>query len=385
MAAVKRGLGKSFGKIFGEDKITDDTLNENRNIDNNEYHNIKVPDSQLFVRPEAPENDNSSQELVGDDIESVFNQIDKKTDGNAENNNENQENNNDNDNQFEKNSENTSNNENLEGKPLFVRTNLVQPYLNQPRKHFDEEKLKELAESIKIHGILEPLIVRKNGALYELIAGERRWRAAKLAELNEVPIIIKDFSDKELREASLVENILREDLNVVEKALAYNDLMKEYSFTQEDVAKRVGISRAAVANTLRILTLGDEVIEMLKEGKLTEGHARAILSIEDEEERKKIAKRAVDENLTVRKIEDLARLEKYEKIGKNAEKYEESQAFSELKIQIKDIEKRMKNKLSAKLRILPKDENSGHIDIKYNTKEELDNIFLLINSIGMEN
>ena len=381
--AVKRGLGKSFGKIFGEDKIINDNNDSNQNnLENdNEYHNIKVPDSQLFVRPEAPENDNSSQVLKEESIESVFEQLDRNEEAKTD---EKQDNDNDNNNQYDEKEQNAERKEDLEGKPLYVRINLIQPYLNQPRKFFDEEKLKELAESIKIHGILEPLIVRKNGALYELIAGERRWRAAKLAELNEVPIIIKDFSDKELREASLVENILREDLNVVEKALAYNDLMKEYNFTQDDVAKRVGISRAAVANTLRILTLDDELIQMLKEGKLTEGHARAILSIENEDARKKIAKKAVEENLTVRKIEDLARLEKYEKMANNQPKYEEDPAFTELKIQIKDIEKRMKNKLSAKLRIIPKNENSGYIDIRYNSKEELDNIFLLINSIGME-
>ena len=381
--AVKRGLGKSFGKIFGEDKIITDNNDSNQNnLENdNEYHNIKVPDSQLFVRPEAPENDNSSQVLKEESIESVFEQLDRNEEAKT---GEKQDNDNDNNNQYDEKEQNAEGKEDLEGKPLYVRINLIQPYLNQPRKFFDEEKLKELAESIKIHGILEPLIVRKNGALYELIAGERRWRAAKLAELNEVPIIIKDFSDKELREASLVENILREDLNVVEKALAYNDLMKEYNFTQDDVAKRVGISRAAVANTLRILTLDDELIQMLKEGKLTEGHARAILSIENEDVRKKIAKKAVEENLTVRKIEDLARLEKYEKMANNQPKYEEVPAFTELKIQIKDIEKRMKNKLSAKLRIIPKNENSGYIDIRYNSKEELDNIFLLINSIGME-
>ena len=145
-----------------------------------------------------------------------------------------------------------------------LRISEIEPNRDQPRKAFSDEAITALADSIREHGMLQPILVRPiSTGGYQIVAGERRWRAAKLAELNEVPIIIKDFSDKELREASLVENILREDLNVVEKALAYNDLMKEYNFTQDDVAKRVGISRAAVANTLRILTLDDELIQML--------------------------------------------------------------------------------------------------------------------------
>lgn len=335
MASVKRGLGKSFGKIFGEEKIK----TENENIE------VKETEPQVVEKV--------VEKIVEVPVEKVVEKIVEVPTG-----------------------------ENTTGAPLLVNINFVQPNPNQPRKNFDEERLKELSESIKNYGIIEPIVVRKVGPVhYEVIAGERRLRASKIAGLTEVPVIVKEYTDDERKVITLLENVQREDLNSVEKAFGYKALIDEFNMTQDEVAEKVGKSRSAIANTLRILSLDEKLLDMIKEGVLSEGHARALLSIEDEAIRDKIVKEVVEKKLNVRKIEDMVRLEKLAKDRKAKEAELNTDSFKRIKIQLKDIEKQMRSRLNAALKILPKTENTGVIEIKYNTQEELDRIYLLINSI----
>lgn len=316
MANRKPGLGRSISAMFGEDKIKKEFLKQ-KNIEE---------------------------------------QMDKKAGTETEN----------------------IESENL-GKEMMVKINLVQPNVAQPRKTFDDEKINELADSINKYGILQPIIVRKENSLYKIIAGERRWRAAKIAGLTVVPIRIKEYDEKTAKEVALIENVQREDLNAVEEAQAYQSLINEYGLTQEEVAKRVSKNRSTIANAMRILKLNDDILELIKTGKLTEGHGRALLSIEDENLRDKIAKKVIEENLSVRDIENLARLEKMNQAKKNKKVLSESEEITQMKIIVKDIEKKLKNKLNTKVKITVKNVNEGKIEIDYYTKEDLDNIYTLIN------
>ena len=164
--------------------------------------------------------------------------------------------------------------------PLMVKTRDIDPNKSQPRKNFDEEALKELADSIRQYGIVQPIVVRKNGKRFEIIAGERRWRAAKLAAVKEVPVIVKEYSEREMAEIAIIENIQREDLNPVEEAMAYKKLLEEFGLKQEEMAQRLGKNRASIANSLRLLKLDEEVLKMLEAGDITSGHAKVILSLE---------------------------------------------------------------------------------------------------------
>ena len=352
MATVKRGLGKSFSKIFGEEKVPlkDETKlkKEPEVIEKVVEKVVEVPVEKVVEKVvEVP-----VEKIVEVPVEKVVEKIVEVSTG-----------------------------ENATGEPLKVNINFVQANPNQPRKHFDEEKLNELAESIKNYGIIEPIVVRKVGPVhYEVIAGERRLRASRIAGLTEVPVIIKEYSDDERKIITLLENVQREDLNTVEKAFGYKALIDEFNLTQDEVAEKVGKSRSAVTNTLRILSLDEKLLNMIKDGTLTEGHARALLGIDDETIRNKVANEVIEKKLSVRKIEDMVRLEKLAKDRKNKEN-SISEEFKKVKIQLKDIEKQMRNRLSAHLKINAKNENSGTIEIKYDSQEELDRIYLLINSI----
>lgn len=359
MATNRRaGLGKSLQSMFGEDKIKKEFLanqknEENKNIDNND---IRTNNFQ-------PSYKNNTNESVKEETNSDIK------------NNDYQEKNIDSQNNIR-----ADENQKKDAGVIMVKTNLVQPNLNQPRKNFDDEKIEELSESISKYGILQPLIVKQNGPLYEIIAGERRWRAAKLAGLEMVPVQIKKYDEKTTREVALVENLQRENLNAVEEALAYQSLIEEYGLSQEEVAQRVSKNRTTITNSLRILKLNQAVLEMIKDGKLSQGHARALLSIDDEELRDKIAKRVIDENLSVRDIEQIAKMEKLQKMKKEKTQLSESEESRQLKIIIKDLEKKLRQKLNTKVKIIQKDDNKGKIEIEYYNKEELDRLFLIMNS-----
>lgn len=190
-----------------------------------------------------------------------------------------------------------------------IKISLIEPNTNQPRKDFDEASLKELADSIKKYGVLQPLILKRNGNRYMIIAGERRFRAAKMAGLREVPAIVRDSKDIEAAEIALIENLQREDLNPVEEAYAYQALISEYGLKQEEVAEKVSKNRSTITNSLRLLKAGDRILKLLSEGKLTAGHVRALLSFNSEEAREKMADRIIEEGLSVREVEALAQKE----------------------------------------------------------------------------
>ena len=238
-----------------------------------------------------------------------------------------------------------------------IKLSLIEPNREQPRKKFDEEALQELSDSIKQYGIIQPLVVKKNADYYEIIAGERRWRAAKMAGLKEVPVIIKEYTEQEIVEISLIENIQRENLNPIEEAIAYKRLLDEFHLKQEEVAKRVAKSRTTVTNSLRLLKLDEKVQQMVIEEKLTSGHVRALLAIEDKNAQYNIAKKVYDEKLNVRDTEKLVKLVLSPKAPKVKKKLTHEEIYH-------DMEERMKEIFGSKVSIQRKSEHKGKIEIE---------------------
>ena len=265
------------------------------------------------------------------------------------------------------------------GRILMLKLDLVQPNKEQPRKTFDEEKINELAESIKNYGVLQPLLVQKNDSFYEIIAGERRWRAAKAAGLKEVPAVLKEYSKQEAMEISLIENVQRADLNPIEEALGYKQLIDEFGLTQEEIAVRVAKSRTVITNTMRLLKLDEQIQNMLVQGVITSGHARALLSLEDIQMQLKAAKEILDTKLSVRETERLVKRLQKEASG---EKKEEKKKDETLALIYQDLEDRMKSVMGTKVSIHNKDKNKGRIEIEYYSEAELERIVEMIESIG---
>lgn len=259
---------------------------------------------------------------------------------------------------------------------IKIKITEIEPNREQPRKKFDEDALLELAESIKQFGVIQPLIVQKRGDYYEIIAGERRWRAAKMAGLKEIPVIIKDYTNQERVEISLIENIQREDLNPIEEAHAYKRLLNEFSLKQDEVAERVSKSRTAVTNSMRLLKLDDRVQQMVIDDMISTGHARALLSIEDKELQYTVANRIFDEKLSVRETEKLMKSIQLEKTDK---KKEDKNTVNSLIY--KDIEEKIKAILGTKVIVDHKANNKGKIQIEYYSNEELERIVEMLESI----
>ncbi|NLZ51771.1 MAG: ParB/RepB/Spo0J family partition protein [Thermoanaerobacteraceae bacterium] len=237
----------------------------------------------------------------------------------------------------------------------------------QPRKDFDESKLDELADSMKQHGVLQPVILRKKGNAYELVAGERRWRAAAKAGIQKIPAIIKELSDSDVMEIALIENLQREDLNPIEEALAYKSLMNDFGLTQEELSKRVGKSRSQIANTVRLLNLNKEIQDLVSQDKLTAGHARALLSIQDSKERLKLAKRISQDELSVRQTEQLVK-----KISTELSKAKK-QKPKEINPVIIDITERLQRTLGTRVKIKG-NEKRGKIEIEFYSGDDLERI-----------
>lgn len=249
-----------------------------------------------------------------------------------------------------------------------VNITKVEPNREQPRKNFDEDALEELAESIKQFGLLQPILVQDRKTYYEIIAGERRWRAAKKAGLKEVPVIIKNLTEQEIVEISLIENIQREDLNPIEEAQAYKRLLTEFNLKQDEVADRVSKSRTAVTNSMRLLKLCDEVQQMIINDMISTGHARALITIEDPEQQYSIAQRIFDEKLSVRDVEKLV------KDFNKPMKLKKIVTDKSLEIVYQDIENNLKEKLSTKVSISSKGNGSGKIEIEFYSHEDLDKL-----------
>ncbi len=260
-----------------------------------------------------------------------------------------------------------------------VKIEKVEPNREQPRKNFDEDALQELSDSIKQYGILQPIVVVDRGDYYMIIAGERRWRAAMLAGLKEVPVIIKDLTEQEIVEISLIENIQREDLNPIEEALAYKKLLEEFNLKQDEVAERVSKSRTAVTNSVRLLKLDDRVQQMVIDDMISTGHARALLGIENKEEQYAKAQQVFDQKLSVRETEKLVKQHQNEK--KNPVNRITPAIDTKTQAIYKGLEEQLKNKFGTKVSIQAKDENKGKIEIEYFSSEELSRIIDLIASI----
>lgn len=258
---------------------------------------------------------------------------------------------------------------------MFVKISKVEPNRRQPRRQFDEDALLELSESIKQYGILQPLLVSDKGDFYEIIAGERRWRAAKLAGIKEVPVIIKEFNDQQVVEISLIENIQREDLNPIEEAMAYKRLMEEFNLKQDEIAEKVSKSRTAVTNSMRLLKLDEKVQQMLIDEMISSGHARAILAIPDGELQSTVAMKVFDEKLSVRETEKLVKAVMEPPKQKKTEKNTAEDAIYE------SLEEKMKGIMGTRVFIHRKKNNKGKIEIEYYSKDELERIIELFESI----
>lgn len=250
----------------------------------------------------------------------------------------------------------------------LIKISLIEPNKSQPRKNFNEDSLQELADSIKQFGIIQPLVVQKKEKYYEIIAGERRWRAARIAGLKEVPVIIKDYSEQEVVEIALIENIQREDLNPIEEAQAYKRLLEEYNLKQDEVAERVSKSRTAVTNSMRLLKLSDKVQEMLIDEMITSGHARAILGIEDEGMQYEIAERIMDEKLSVRETEKLV------KALNNPKKIKEKNKEEINRVIYEELETKIKDAIGNNVKLNPKSNGKGKIEIEYYSTDDLERI-----------
>jgi len=252
---------------------------------------------------------------------------------------------------------------------IEIDINEIASNSEQPRKKFDEEKLQQLADSIREHGIVQPVLVKKEGDVYRLIAGERRWRAARLAGLKKIPAIMREFSEQEIMEISLIENIQREDLNPIEEAMAYKRLMDEFKLTQEDIAAKIGKSRSAVANVLRLLNLDDRVKSYVIDGVLSEGHARAITNITNSDLQYEAAKKIIDENLNVRQTEKMIKAMMLSKITDKKKKKDSKK----VEPYIQEVQEKLKNALGTKVSI-SFGRKKGKIEIDYYSYEDLERI-----------
>lgn len=256
----------------------------------------------------------------------------------------------------------------------IVKITQVEPNSEQPRKDFDEDALLELADSIKQFGVLQPLLVQKKNDYYEIIAGERRWRAAKLAGLKEVPVLVREYTEQEVVEISLIENIQRENLNPIEEAMAYKRLLKEFNLKQDEVAERVSKSRTAVTNSMRLLKLNERVQQMIIDDMISTGHARALLAIEDEEQQYMLANKIFDEKLSVRETEKLV------KALKNPKK-EEKKPEVENQFVYTNLEEQMKSLIGTKVSVHAKANGKGKIEIEYYSPDDLERIYELLMTI----
>ena len=250
----------------------------------------------------------------------------------------------------------------------------IEPNKEQPRSDFNEDALMELADSIKQFGIIQPLVVQKKDKYYKIIAGERRWRAAKMAGIKEVPVIIKDYSDEEIMEIALIENIQREDLNPIEEAQAYRRLLQEYNLKQDEIAEKVSKSRTVITNSMRLLKLADEVQQMVIDEMITSGHARTLLAIEDKDKQILLANRIFDEQLSVRETEKLVKAVVNPKPKKEKEKYNDDLIYTNLEDKIKTI-------VGSKVSINRRGKDKGKIEIEYYSVAELERIVELMEKI----
>mgnify|MGYP001011152084 CR=1 FL=1 len=279
---------------------------------------------------------------------------------------------------------NIDDNTNKKAGELMVKISLVEPNRNQPRKMFDKDSLDELTKSVKQYGVLQPIIVKKIGNRYEIVAGERRWRAAQAAGLSEVPVVVRDYDDQKAKEIAIIENIQRTDLNPIEEALAYKSLIEEYNLTQEELSDKVSKNLSTITNSLRLLKLSKNIQQYMIEGRISSGHARALLSLEDEGKRELLALDIMKRSLSVRDTEKAAKALSKKKNVELSDLTETSKedTVRDLSLFYKEYEDSIQGVLGTKVHINQKDKNKGRIEIEYYSQVELDRIMDIFKTLG---
>ncbi len=320
---AKRGLGKGLGAIFGEDVVRENKTNYGTNVSRETSEHQDYGDQKEKAESKGKQAEN---EVVG--------------------------------------------------KEYFLKLSQIEPNSEQPRKNFDAEQIRELADSIRKYGVLQPLLVQKKNDHYEIIAGERRWRAAKEAGIKEVPVVIKEYSRQQAMEISLIENIQRTDLNPVEEAQAYQKLIRDFGLTQEEIAERVSKNRATITNSIRLLKLDKRVQEMLVQNQISGGHARALLVLDDGEMQYQTALKIISGRLSVREVEKLVK-----SLGRTKNKKKEKlPEDKDIGFVFRDLEERLKQAMGTKVTINRRDSNKGKIEIEYYSQAELERIVELLES-----
>lgn len=401
MAQAKRGLGKGLGRglgaLFGEDVVEEVVLDKrgSHSHENSDSEEERVSRGRKHTSTSNEKNqDSTSEKVVGKkaaeekmpQTQSLSGEVEKMeakaqpdvsretlSDGSVERASvldfslEQQA--------IEKQISASEKEEETHGE-IYVKLSKIEPNRSQPRKNFDEEQLQQLADSMKRYGVLQPLLVQKRENGFEIIAGERRWRAAKMADLKEVPVIVREYDPQQTMEIALIENVQREDLNPIEEAMAYQQLIQEFNLKQEEIAERVSKSRTTITNSLRLLNLAKEVQQMLVENRLSSGHARALLSLEDPKLQIELAHKIEQNKMSVREVEKAVKL-----MGKEKKPKKEKQVDEALELVFRDLEERMKTVMGTKVNISRKDKSKGKIEIEYYSESELERIVELIESI----
>ncbi len=337
MAGRRKGLGRGLNAIFGEDAETKESGAK------------KAPARKASARGGAKK---EAAEKTGSEETAAKKQDDE-----------------------------TAGREGTAGGEVLVKLSKILTNEAQPRKSFQEEPLRELTESVRQYGVLQPLLVKKDGDNYRIIAGERRFRAAKAAGLTEIPVIVRDYTTQQAAEISIIENVQREDLNPIEEAMAYQMLIDDYGLKQEEIADRVSRNRTTITNAIRLLKLPDEVKALVAEGTLSQGHARTLLGIEDPEKQTELAKQVIEKSLSVRDTERLVKLAGRKPRKKPAENQEEEKDYT---LFFRDYEDKMRTILGTKVHISRRDRNKGRIEIDYYSTAELERIMELFRNIGQE-
>jgi len=360
--AKRSALGKGLGAFFGDDVVKGESSrkNEAENSEKNKHrngNNVNNNHSSSYLEMEEnhKEGEYKGSENLSLDNENGINLNNSFTE------------------------QGIADKENVSRETL-IKISRIEPNEGQPRKSFDEETLKELADSMKEYGILQPLLVKRKGDNFQIIAGERRWRAAKMAGLKEVPVIVREYNKQQSVEIALIENVQRADLNPIEEALAYQQLMQEFGLKQEEIALRVSKNRATITNSIRLLKLAEPVQQLLISGEISSGHARALLGLEDKEQQIALASQIIENGLNVRQIEKLVKMmTKPQKDEKEKEESEEK----DLSFIFRDLEEKMKGIMGTKVMIHQKDKNKGRIEIEYYSASELERIVELIETIKL--
>ena len=382
MAGAKRGLGRGLGALFGEDTIEEVIAEEkaaDRKMANGADRIVEKNSARTQKKNEKKSTEKSDSEVgkvKNTDLNQKAQESEKQITAVSLRKIEKVS---------EKTEETVKSASSFAVKPeqeepaqteLELKVSEIEPNQDQPIKAFDQEQLEELADSIRKYGVLQPLLVQKKGESYEIIAGERRWRAAKLAGLKTIPVVIREYSPQQAMEIALIENVQREDLNPIEEARAYQRLMQEFSLKQEEIAERVSKNRTTITNSMRLLNLASEVQQMLVEGRIASGHARALLAVADPYQQLELAKKVEAERMSVREVEKAVKL-----LGKEKKEKKKSQVDEAVELVFQDMENRMKTVMGTKVNISRKDKSKGKIEIKYYSEAELERLVELIESI----